>query len=67
MQQVGPRPAVRAVVKEMEELLCLDPVFGMLLWLQWLNPAGSLGGEAGAIISLLWSLGGSTGPGPGPF
>ena len=29
--------------------------------------AGPLGGEAGALLSLLFSLGGSTGPGPGPF
>ena len=34
MQQVGPRPVVRAVVKVMEELL--NPVFGMLEVLLWL-------------------------------
>ena len=53
-------PVVRAVVKVMEELLRLNHVFRMLevlLWLQWLSP----------LSSLLFSLGSSTGPGPGLF
>ena len=70
MQQVGPRPGEGrgegdggAAASE----CCVWDAGGTAGAAVVDSFAGSLGVEARALLSLLFSLGGSTGPDPGPF